>query len=393
MADKPLSREEYYKKITKEDKDTILDMSKNNAIEFIPTGSWVLNQIIGDGTMTGSPGGFPRGHIVEIFGDESSGKTTLGLVAIAEAQKLGGFGILVDFEHTFHPVYAEKLGVDISESKLMVSQPMHFQQGARQIERMLLMKPSIIVVDSVAAMTPKQLLEADVDEAIIVGVHARLIAGLMGRISKNLKNSNTSLVFLNQLRSVIKKSKFETGPNEESTGGRSLKHHASVRVKLKKSKIDHVDTVSKVTGKKEKEPINVMVKASVVKNKIDKPHYSGPIYIRFGEGIDNILSIVELAINLNVIKKQGSYFSFENIKEQGKDNFRNALSESPDTFEKLRQGLVIKEDEQTKEEYKNIKDDEEPPNEIDDFYDNIAEDFIDKQQKKKKEKDKKDEEE
>lgn len=386
MSAKSLSRDEYFKKICKEDKETIMDLSKKETIDFIPTGSWVLNQIIGDGTMTGTPGGFPRGHIVEIFGDESSGKTTIGLSAIAKTQEMGGFGILMDFEQSFHSTYAEKLGINLNKDKFIVSRPSHFQQGARQIENMLLMKPPIIVIDSVAAMLPKQVLDADVDESMMVGIHARLMSMLLQRISKQLQASNTCLVFLNQLRAVIKKSKWETGPDEESSGGRALKYYSSVRIKLKKSKIEHIDAISKITGKKEKEPINVTIKASVVKNKIDKPHYSGPIYIRFGEGFDNILSIIELAINLGVIKKSGSFFQFDTIKEQGKESFRTALNENPKIFEKLQNSLVIKEDEQIKKEYKDV-DDNAPPDEIEDIYDSVAEDFIDKQKKKKEKED------
>lgn len=385
MAKKALSRDEFFKKIIKEDKDTIVDLSRKESVDFIPTGSWVLNQIIGDGTMTGTPGGFPRGHMVEIFGDESSGKTTVGLSAIQQAQEMGGLGILMDFEQTFHQLYAEKLGVDLSKDKFIVTQPIHFQQGARQLENMLLMKPPIIVVDSVSAMLPKQILESDIDEATAVGLQARLMSQLLQRVSKLLQDSTTCLVFLNQLRSVIKKSKYDGGPDEESSGGRALKYYSSVRVRLKKSKVEHIQTISRVTGKKEKEPINVTIKASVVKNKIDKPHYSGPIYIRFGEGFDNILSIVELAVNLGVIKKTGAYFSFESVKEQGKEAFRRALNENPKVFEKLQSSLVIKEDEQTKEEYKNISDD--LPDEVEDVYDSIAEDFINKQKEKKESKD------
>lgn len=356
MRKKPLTRAEFFKNLIREDKDTIVDAKKMKAIDFIPTGSWVINQIIGDGTMTGSPGGYPRGHITEIFGDESAGKTTLGLLAIAEAQKAGGFGILVDFEQTFHPVYAERLGLDLSEDKFMVSQPVHFQQGARQIEKMLLMKPDVIVIDSVSAMTPRQLLEADADEEMKVGILARLVAALLSRISKKLKNSHTSLILINQLRSVIKKSKYDRGPDEESTGGRSLKYYSSVRIKLITSKIEKIETVSKVTGKKEKEPINVLVKATVVKSKIDRALLTGPIYMRFGEGVDNILSIVELAVNLKVIKKKGTFFEFDTLNVQDKEKFRNALNENPKIFEKLQNNLVIMEDEKAKEDYKHVKD-------------------------------------
>lgn len=388
---KSLTREEYFNKIGKEDKATIVNLQKRKPLDFIPTGSWVLDQIIGDGTMTGKPGGFPRGHIVEIFGDESSGKTTLALSGIKKAQELGGIGILLDFEQTFHADYAEKIGVNLSPNKFILSQPNHFQQGIRQIRDMLFMKPLIIVVDSVSAMLPKEFLEGDVDDAQRIGLQAQLMAAFLSYITKGfLKNSNTSLIFTNQMRAVIKKSKFVGGPDEESSGGRALKFYSSVRLKLKKSTVENVDVKSRITGKKGKEPINVTIKASVVKNKIDRPYRVAPVFIRFGEGFDNIRSIILLALNTKVITKSGNFYYFKQggkllLKAQGKEQLWQTLNDNEKIFDKLQGLLTFKEDEKIKEIYQE-QDDDEPVDEMDEMMTNIADNFI-KKEKEKKEKD------
>jgi recombination protein RecA len=381
VAEKVLTVEEFYKKLGKEDKDALISLKDRKPIEFIPTGSWVINSIIGDGTMTGKPGGFPRGHIVEVFGDESAGKTTLAISVIKQAQELGGFGVLMDFEQTFHPGYAQKIGVNLDKNKFIVMQPSHFQHGARLIKDCLLMKPHIIVVDSVSAMLPQQFLEGAVDEAGRIGLQAQLMSAFLGYISKFLKDSNTCLCFTNQLRSVIKKSKYDTGPDEESSGGRALKYYASVRLKLKKSTVEKVNVKSKITGKADKEPVNVMIKASVVKNKVDKPYMAAPVYIRFGEGFDNIISIIELAINTNVIKKSGAFYTFANagsviVKAQGKEQLRKMFDENNEAYALLTNSLVLKEDEQAKEEYKDV-DQDSAPDEMDDLLSNVAETYID----------------
>lgn len=198
---------EYYKKIGKEDKQSILDLGKKQIITFIPTGSWPINAIIGDGTMTGKPGGFPRGHITEIVGDESAGKSTLLMSGIREAQRLGELCVLLDFEQTFHAKYAQNLGVSLNSNKLVVSQPMHFQQGARMIYDAFQMRPAIIGIDSVSAMTPLQVLEGKVDEGSRIGLQAQLMSAFLSYITKFLKDSNVALIFTNQFRQVIK-----TGP-------------------------------------------------------------------------------------------------------------------------------------------------------------------------------------
>jgi recombination protein RecA len=384
MAERVLTPEEFYKKVSKEDREAIINLKDRKPIEFIPTGSWPLNKLVGDGTMTDKPGGHPRGHITEIFGDESSGKTTMVLAACKEAQALGGLAVFIDFEYTFHPDYAEKLGVDLSKDKFMLVQPKHFQEGARWIKSAFSMKPHVIVVDSVAAMTPREFLEGAVDEAGRIGLQAQLMSGMLSHLSKFIKESNTSLIFTNQLRKVIKKSQYETGPDEESSGGLALKFYSSVRWKLKKSTVEKVNVTSSITGKADKEPINVMIKATVVKNKVDKPWRSAPVFIRFGEGFDNILSIIELAVNTGVIKKSGAFFTFSQnnevlIKAQGKEQLWKALNENEQLFSKLSNSLTVKEDEQAKVEYAQV----EQGDEMDDVLGNISAGFIEKQSKKK----------
>jgi len=391
---KSLTKVEYFKQLHKEDQATILNLQKKEVIDFVPTGSWVIDQIIGDGTMTDKPGGFPRGAIVEIVGDESSGKTTLALSAIRKAQEMGGFGCLIDFEQTFHTGYAKNLGLDLSPSKLLVSQPAHFQQGARQIFDMLALKPSIIVVDSVPAMLPREYMEGKVDDVSRIGLQAQLQSAFLRIITKYLKESNVCLVYINQFRDRIKTSKYDAGPSEESPGGRALKYYASIRLKLKVGKIETVAVKSRITGKKDVNPVNVTIKASVIKNKIDKPYRAAPIFIRFGEGIDNIKSILELAEATSIIKKNGAFYSFSHndellIKEQGKENLRSAFSNNEKAFEKLRSSLVFKQDEEVKAEYQEENDSDEADS-IEDILSGVAGDFIDKQEEKKAKKEEND---
>jgi len=378
-----MTPEEFFKKLAKEDKDKFIDLKNQKPTDFISTGSWILDSLIGDGSMTGKPGGLPRGHIVEVFGDESSGKTTMALSAIKKAQEAGGFALLLDYEQTFHAKYAEKIGVDTSVNKLLVASPSHFQHGARLIyDAITEMRPPLIVVDSVSGMIPKQVLEGEIDEGGAIGLQARLMSQFLQWITKFLKDSNTCLLFINQLRNVIKKSKYDPGPDQETSSGLAIRFYSSVRIKLQKSAVEKIDVISKLTGKKGQEPINVTVKATVVKNKIDKPWFTAPLYIRFAEGFDNILSVIELAINTGVIKKAGAFYAFTHndgtLQAQGKEQLRKMLDEQPKIFEQLRANLVLREDKKVKEEYKDEKQDA-----LDDILDSAAESYIDKRKTKK----------
>lgn len=349
-----MSPQEYYKKLKKEDKEKIVGLQSREPILSIPTGSWVINSLIGDGTMTGKPGGCPRGHIMEVFGDESSGKTTFGLSACRQVQLQGGLPIWLDFEYAFHDQYAENLGLDLDPNKFVRVRPDNFEEGAKHINNSLLMKPSLIVVDSVSAMIPKAVLEGAVDEGSRIGLQAQLMSQFLAYISKKLRGSGTCLLFLNQLRSVIK-GQYERGPKEESSGGKALKFYASVRLKFEKGAVQTVDGRSAITGGKEKKPVNLTVRVKVVKNRIDKPYKSGPVYIRFGEGFDNYQSIAELALTAKVVKKSGAMYTFskgdeEIFKVNGKEKLRELLAQEGREYQELRSSLVFQEDEEVKQE-------------------------------------------
>ena len=388
-AKKTLSLDDFYNGLKGDDKEAIVNL-KDKKIDFIPTGSWVLNYLIGDGTNSQKPGGFPRGHIVEIAGDESCGKSTLALSACKQAQDLGGHVAFLDFERTFHEFYAKKLGIDLDPKRFVLVQPDHFQQGASFIQNVLATGPMLIVVDSVSAMTPKQYIEGDVDEMGRIGLQAQLMSTLLPIISKDLTKRNTCLLFTNQLRSLIKLSKYDPGPDEETSGGKAIRYYSAIRIRMKKKTVEKINVKSIVTGKEEKEPINVMIQTTVVKNRIDKPHMTGPVYIRFGEGIDNIISIIELAKNTNVIKTNGTYLRFTEdgkkdgkvlFNAQGKENLRKILDESPDILEKLTSKLSFSVDEEAQKEFA----EEEEPQESSDLenkLDQAAEKFIKKGKKK-----------
>ena len=386
---------EFFKKIGKDDKDAFINLSHRKALDLIPTGSWVADALIGDGTMKDVPGGFPRGHITEIVGDESAGKSTLLMSGIREAQQMGGICVLLDFEQTFHPEYAQNLGVSLDKNKLILVQPMHFQQGARIIKDSLSLRPMIIGVDSVSAMTPREIFEGKVDEAARPGLQAQLMSAFLGYITKYLKAANVALVFTNQLRMVLNIGKPQYpgtgGPTEESSGGKALKFYSSLRIMMKKSTVERVERVSKITGKAEKEPVNVTVRFSIIKNKIDKPFRSAPAFIKFGEGFDNILSIIKLAVNINIIKRKGAYYSFEHAGETlinvlGEAALWKFLNENDKVFKLLQDSLVLKEDAAIKDQYNNSSEQESPVDEMDAMLENVGTDFVQRTEEKRQKK-------
>ena len=387
---------EFYKKIGKDDKDALVNLSHRKALDFVPTGSWVANALIGDGTMKDRPGGFPRGHITEIIGDESAGKSTLLMSGIREAQEMGGCCVLLDFEQTFHPGYAESLGVSLDKNKLILWQPMHFQQGARIIKDALSLRPMIIGVDSVSAMTPREIFEGKIDEAARPGLQAQYMSAFLGYITKYLKAANVALVFTNQLRMVLNigKPQFpgaDNGPTEESSGGRALKFYSSLRIMMKKSKVERIERISNITGKAEKEPVNVTVKFSIIKNKIDKPFRSAPAFIRFGEGFDNILSIIKLAVNIGVIKQAGAYYTFEHggetiFKTNGEAALWKTLNENEKSFKLLQDSLIITEDTEIKQQYNTASEQDTPVDDMDAMLENVGSEFVQRVEDKKKRK-------
>jgi len=388
MAEKIMTPAEYYKKISKEDKDAIINLGDRKGFDFVPTGSWVMNFLIGDGNNTNSPGGFPRGHVVEVFGDESSGKTTMALSACKQAQDMGGVPVFVDFERTFHKQYALNMGLDLSPEKFILMEPRYFEHGARMIKDVLMTRPPIIVVDSVSAMIPKQFLEGQVDESGRIGLQAQLMSAYLAHITKYLQPYNTCLLFTNQLRSVIKQSKWDTGPEEETSGGRAIRFYSSLRIKMKKGMVERVSAKNIITGKKEKEPVSVIVKITVVKNKIDKPYRTGPVYIRFGKGFDNIMSLIEFGINNGVIKASGPYYKFDKDGEQlfnlsGKEAVRDFLEKNDKVHSKLQDELkkTMIEDQKAAEEY--AEEQESTEDDVEALLGNISESFVEKKTEEK----------
>ncbi|HED33249.1 MAG TPA: recombinase RecA [Gammaproteobacteria bacterium] len=284
------------------------DGGATNNIEAISTGSIALDVALGIG-------GLPRGRVVEIYGPESSGKTTLTLQVIAEAQKVGGTCAFVDAEHALDPTYAEKLGVDVDE--LLVSQPDTGEQ-ALEITDMLVRSGaiSVVVIDSVAALTPKAEIEGDMGDSHM-GLQARLLSQALRKLTANIKRSNTLVIFINQLRMKIG---VMFGNPETTTGGNALKFYSSVRLDIRR------------TGaiKRGEEIIGNETKVKVVKNKVAPPFKTINFEILYGEGISHEGEIIDMGVNCNIIDKAGAWYSYNGDRiGQGKDKVRNFMKENP----------------------------------------------------------------
>lgn len=283
-------------------------------IEVIPTGSIALNYALG-------VGGYPRGRIIEIFGPESSGKTTLAIHAIAEAQKAGGIAAIIDAEHAFDRFYAEKLGVDVNN--LLISQPDNGEQALEIAEQLIRSSAiDILVVDSVAALTPKGELEGDMGERN-VGLQARLMSQAMRKLTGTIARTNTTCIFINQLREKIG---VMFGPSETTTGGNALKFYASVRLDIRSS----------TTIKEKDEAIGRLTKVKVVKNKVAPPFRRAEFDIMFGEGISRTGEIIDLGVEYEIIQKSGSWFSYAGSKlAQGRDAAKAVLKDNPELCDEL----------------------------------------------------------
>jgi recombination protein RecA len=280
------------------------DAAASYDVETVSTGSLGLDIALG-------VGGLPRGRVVEIFGPESSGKTTLTLQVIAEIQRNGGTAAFVDAEHALDPAYAEKLGVNIND--LLVSQPDTGEQ-ALEITDMLVRSSAvdIVVIDSVAALTPKAEIEGEMGE-MQLGLHARLMSQALRKLTGNIKRSNTIVVFINQIRMKIG---VMFGNPETTTGGNALKFYASVRLDIRR--IGAIKNGEEVTGN--------MTRVKVVKNKVAPPFREAEFEIMYGQGISREGEIIELASSLGIVEKSGAWYSYKGSRiGQGKDNVRNYL--------------------------------------------------------------------
>ena len=288
-------------------------------VEVISTGSIGLNHALG-------VGGFPRGRIIEIYGPESSGKTTLAIHAIAEAQKNGGIAAMIDAEHAFDRFYAEKLGVDVSN--LLIAQPDNGEQALEIAEQLIRSSAiDILVVDSVAALTPKSELEGEMGDRSM-GLQARLMSQAMRKLTGTISRTNTTCIFINQLREKIG---VMFGPSETTTGGNALKFYASVRIDIRSSTPikDGEDVLGRHT------------KVKVVKNKVAPPFRRAEFDIMFGEGISKSGEIIDLGVEYGIIAKSGSWFSYAGTKlAQGRDAAKRVIADNPELAEELEEKIM-----------------------------------------------------
>ena len=311
-------------------------------VEAIPTGALSLDIALGIG-------GLPRGRIVEIFGPESSGKTTLALHVIAEAQKEGGEVAFIDAEHALDPVYSKKLGVDIDN--LIVAQPDTGEQALEITESLVRSGAlDVIVVDSVAALVPKAEIDGDMGDSHM-GLQARLMSQALRKLAGAINKSKTVLIFINQLREKIG---VMFGNPETTTGGRALKFYASVRLDIRK--IENIKQDGEIKGSR--------TRVKVVKNKVAPPFREAEFDIVYGEGISKAGNILDMAVNLDIIEKSGSWFSYNGERiGQGRENVKNYLNENPDVLaeveEKVRANFEKAFEQSLGEEIPEIEDDDE----------------------------------
>lgn len=285
-------------------------------IESVSTGSLGLDVALGIG-------GFPRGRIIEIYGPESSGKTTIAIHTIAEAQKLGGVCAIIDAEHAFDAVYARKLGVDVDN--LLISQPDYGEQALEIADRLISSGAlDVVVIDSVAALVPKGELEGDMGDSKM-GLHARLMSQALRKLTATISRTGTICIFINQLREKIG---VMFGNPETTTGGNALKFYASVRLDIRRPASGQIKDGDNVLGSR--------VKVKVVKNKVAPPFRTVEFDLMFGEGISKVGEVIDMGIELGIMQKSGSWFSYNDNKiGQGRDNVKQFLLDNPEVMTEI----------------------------------------------------------
>ncbi|MDE5715314.1 MAG: recombinase RecA [Anaeroplasmataceae bacterium] len=324
MADsRELALEEALKKIEKEfGKGSIMRLGDqaDRKIEVISSGSIALDKALG-------VGGYPKGRIIEVYGPESSGKTTFALHAIANAQKNGGYAAFIDAEHALDPVYAKALGVDIEN--LILSQPDNGEQ-ALDIAEALIKSGSvdILVVDSVAALVPEAELNGDMGDSH-VGLHARLMSQAMRKLAGIINKTNCVAIFINQIREKVG---IMFGNPETTTGGRALKFYASVRLDIRKG--EAIKDGTTILGNR--------TNVKVVKNKVAPPFKTAEVEIIYGEGISRLGEVVDLAVKYDIINKSGAWFSYNGTKiAQGRENTKEYLKNNPEVLKEIEDKVIV----------------------------------------------------
>lgn len=324
VVDKNKALELAMKQIKKEYGDgSIMKMGSNAHmnVEVIPTGSINLDRALG-------LGGFPRGRVVEVYGAESSGKTTVALHSIAEAQKMGGIAAFIDAEHALDPKYAKALGVDVDE--LLISQPDYGEQ-ALEIADMLVRSGAvdIIVIDSVAALVPKVEIDGEMSDQQM-GLQARLMSKALRKLTGNLNKSKTTMIFINQIREKI--GGFGFGPQTTTTGGRALKFYSSVRLEIKR--VGSVKQGDDILGNE--------TKVKVTKNKIAPPFKEASFQIMYGKGISRVGEILDLGIENDIVAKSGAWFSYGDIRlGQGRENVKARLEEDKELLGQIEKDVNV----------------------------------------------------
>ena len=302
-------------------KGTVMKMGDSAVqdVEVIPTGSLGLDVALG-------VGGYPRGRIVEIYGPESSGKTTLTLHAIAEAQRKGGIAAFIDAEHAFDRYYAQKLGVDIEN--LIISQPDNGEQALEITDNLIRSGAiDIIVIDSVAALTPKSEIEGEMGDSKM-GLHARLMSQALRKLTASISKTNCTVIFINQLREKIG---VKFGNPETTTGGNALKFYCSVRLDIRRS-TQIKDSNSEVRGNK--------TRVKIVKNKVAPPFKTAEFDIMYGTGISKVGEVIDLGAEFGIVQKSGSWYSYDDTKlGQGRDAVKTLLLDNPELMEELEQKI------------------------------------------------------
>ena len=324
MSDKMKALQMAMEKIDKTfGKGSIMRMGEEKVeeVEVIPTGSIGLNAALG-------VGGYPKGRIIEIYGPESSGKTTLAIHAIAEAQKRGGIAAFIDAEHAFDRFYAEKLGVDTDN--LLISQPDNGEQALEIADNLIRSAAiDIIVIDSVAALTPKAEIEGDMGDNK-VGLQARLMSQALRKLTAAINQTKTVCIFINQLREKIG---IMFGNPETTTGGNALKFYASVRLDIRR--VTSIKSGDQILGNQ--------VRVKVVKNKVAPPFRKAEFDIMFGEGISRSGELVDLGVEYGIIKKSGSFFSYNGTKlAQGRDATKQLMLDNPELADEIEAGIMSK---------------------------------------------------